>query len=71
MASFFLYSTIPEEEILKDAKELVKKSEEFFTNNPRRRVATVGVWYGRTAKVRKNHIQKDVDAAVSIALGKQ
>lgn len=71
MASFVLYQPIPEAQIRKEAKELLEKSEEFFAANPRRRVATVGVWYGRAAKIRKKHIKVDVDEAVTQAIGKK
>lgn len=55
------------QQLNRDAKELVRKSEEFFQANPRRRVATVGVWYGATVKIRKAHIKDDVAAAVNAA----
>lgn len=55
-------------EIKKDAKELLEKSTEFFANNPRRRVANVCVWYGRAIKIRKTHIEEDVNAAAEFAM---
>lgn len=70
MATFVLYQPVPEAQVHEDAKDLVAKSNEFFANNPKRRVARVGVWYGRTAKIRRKHVQEDVDAAVAIALKK-
>ena len=67
MATFVIYRPVPDKQINKDAKELLRKSEEFFKANPRRRVASVGVWYGKTAKIRKSHIKEDVAKAVAVA----
>lgn len=68
MASFALYKRLSARTIRKDAKDMLAQCQEFFKNNPRRRVAYVGVWYGKTVKVRKNHIKEDVDAAAAAAL---
>ena len=46
------------------AKDVVKQSEEFFAANPKRKTATAQVWYGKVIKIRRNHIQEDVDKAV-------
>jgi len=70
MTSFVVFKKIPVKEIRNGGKDLTKKCEEFFKNNPKRRVANVQVWYQKVVKIRKAQIKEDVAAAVEEALGK-
>jgi hypothetical protein len=60
-----LHKRIPVKELRKMGKEVILQSEEFFKNNPRRKVAYAQVWYQRIIKIRKKYIKEDVDAAVT------
>ena len=59
-----IYKRLTKKQLNKLAKDVVKQSEEFFAANPKRKTATAQVWYGKVIKIRRNHIQEDVDKAV-------
>ena len=63
-----VYSIIPNDKIKKDGKELVGRVNEFFETNKRRRICNLMAWYGKQIKVRKGHVQEDINAAVKAAL---
>lgn len=63
-----LHKRLTEKQIRKDAKDLILQLQEFFVKNPRRRTATTSVWYGAIVKIRKKHIEKDVETAVISAI---
>lgn len=63
-----IYRTIPNAEIRKDAATAIGTCKLFFQTNPKRKVANVGVWYGKMVKVRRGHIVEDINAARDAAL---
>ena len=65
MAGFAVYRRLSENEIREMGQNVVAQATQFFANNPKRRVARAGVWYGKLIKVRRNHVQEDVDVAVA------
>ena len=68
---FAIYEHIPETKICKEAKKAIVDLKKWFLLNPKRRVCRVETWYGKSSKVRKNHIDEDINAAVIIALAKK
>lgn len=68
MGTFVLYKTIPNSTIKREGEKAVAGIEKWFADNPKRRVCNAEVWYGKRAKIRKGHVQEDMDKAVEAAV---
>ena len=68
MASFIVYKPLSNKELKEMAEKAIKGITKFFKENPRRRICNVELWYGRQVKVRKNHIEEDIQKALEKAL---
>lgn len=68
MARLVVYKTIPNNTIKREGKKAVAGVEKWFADNPKRRVCNAKVWYGKRAKIRKGHVQEDMDKAVAAAV---
>jgi hypothetical protein len=69
MTTFILYKRLTEQEIRQDARKVVEDLGRWFRENPRRMICRAELWYGRTACVRRKHMEEDVETAVREALG--
>jgi len=63
-----IYQRTPAKQIRKEAKESIQKIEDWFKDNPKRRVCHAQTWYDRMTKVRRKHVTEDVNAAVEEAI---
>jgi len=63
-----VYNKVTNKQILKDAKKAVKQIQEWFGQNPNRRICKAELWYGKVAKIRKNHIEADINKAAEVAI---
>lgn len=63
-----IYQKIAPSIIKAEGTKLVKQAEEFFQKNRRRKTCTIGVWYGKQIKVKKDSIKADIEAAVEVAI---
>jgi hypothetical protein len=68
MASFVVYTRIPKEEIEKQANELPNKINNWFKNNPKRRVCKAELWYGERYKFTRKNISEVIEQAKKDAL---
>lgn len=62
MASFLLYNKITKKELAKATKYTIKGVKQWFADNPKRRICNVHWVYGETLKVRRNHVEEDVNS---------
>ncbi len=69
MTTFVVYKQLTEQEIRQDAKKVIEDLERWFQENPRRMICHAELWYGRPARIRRQHVPEDVETAVREALG--
>ena len=64
-----VYKTVPPDEIRKDAIEAIEKVNAFFANaSYRKRICRAQLWYGKVVKIRKGHVEADINAAADAAI---
>lgn len=61
MASFVIYNKISEKELIKTTEDAISRVKTWFAANPRRRICNIQWVYGKMIKVRKNHIDEDIN----------
>ena len=61
MFTIGIHQIIKPNELDELCRETVTKSEEFFKANPKRKVAYVEIWTGKVVKVRRKHVEEDVN----------
>jgi len=64
-----IYKKVSKKQIAKDVKETTPKLEQWFVDNPKRRICRATLWYGRMVGIRRGHVPEDVRAAASAANG--
>lgn len=64
-----VYRTIPAEEIKANAEAAILQIEEWFKNNPRRRICRTAVWYGKSIKIKRGKVRETLESAVKEAIG--
>jgi hypothetical protein len=52
-----VYYKIPEIELRNSMLNAVKQIDDWFTNNPKRRVCKTELWYGRTHTIKKKDVR--------------
>ncbi len=68
MTTFVVYKRLTEEEIRQDARKVMEDLERWFQENPRRMICHAELWYGRPARIRRQHVEEDVEKAAQAAL---
>lgn len=68
MASFVMYQKITNAVIINSEPELIKSTADFFKNNPKRRIARVGVWYGKMIKLSRKRYPEEIKKAIQEAV---
>jgi hypothetical protein len=63
-----VYQKVPESRIRREAKEGVPKIETWFVKNPKRKVCRTNLWYGKRVFIRRGHVAKDMEEAMTEAL---
>lgn len=59
-----IYNKLTKKELKASAKETIAKVNEWFNNNPRRKVCKAELWYGKVHKIRRDHVEEDIQAIV-------
>lgn len=63
-----VYQKMTREEIQKAADETLPRLEQWFADNPKRRVCNCKGFYGGMAKIRRGHVRVDFQAVVDAAI---
>lgn len=61
---FLLYERIPDDELRESAKDAIKQIEQFFKDNPRRRVCRTELWYGKVRSIKKKDVATQINDIV-------
>lgn len=68
MAGFILYMPIPNDELRKLAAETIPKVSAWFEANPKRRVCTAELWYGKRLKLKRKTFEAQINAFLEESL---
>jgi hypothetical protein len=59
-----IYPKISVKKLKKDAKDLIPKIEQWFKDNPKRRVCRTELWYGKCINIRRKTVAEQINAVV-------
>lgn len=63
-----IYKRLSEKTLRKEAKDVIKKLQIWFDENPKRRVCRTELWYGRFVSLKRNTFKEQVEKSVEKAL---
>jgi hypothetical protein len=59
-----IYEKIPATKIKKQAKSFIKKINDWFTNNPTRKVCKTVMWHGEKYTIKRKDVKQQIDKIV-------
>lgn len=65
---FIVYAPIPNDELRKLAEETIPRVSAWFESNPKRRVCTAELWYGKRLKLKRKTFAEQINAYLSESL---
>lgn len=61
---FVIYNKISETELREAAAKTILQLDEWFNNNPKRRVCRAELWYGRSHKIKRKNVADQINTIV-------
>lgn len=62
--SFVVYNRLSEAELREAAKKTALQLEDWFKNNPKRRICKAELWYGSSHKIKRKNVAEQINAIV-------
>jgi len=63
-----LYKRLSEKTLRKEAKDVIKKLQSWFDENPKRRICRTELWYGKYVALNRNTFKQQIEKIIKESL---
>jgi DNA-binding SARP family transcriptional activator len=63
-----LYKRLSEKTLRKEAKDVIKKLQSWFDENPKRRICRTELWYGKYVTLNRNTFKQQIEKIIKESL---